>query len=135
MSQTKGEVSRKVELEVGTDGVIRTIYSDELPELAKKMGAEISTVCRASNVEWEVREKTVNHRLLDRGWSVRAVHDPELAIRVVSHCARGTYDGGWFETLIVSKDSNTPIALFEKREQAIEQEKKFFFELLPERRK
>lgn len=106
-----------ISFEVGPDGEINTIYKDELVQFAEKIGGEISTVCRASNVEWESwREPDGTVR---KGWSVRAAHQPALALR--------NYNG----TIRCSDDYEVAVFLFDSREKALEQEVKFFFELLP----
>lgn len=126
------KTEKKVTFEVDDDGTIRTIYSDDLSAFAEKIGGEISTVCRASNVEWEVIEKPINARFPQtKGWSVRAVHDPELALRIRSSPAMGSYT----DTLVCSREPYLAIALFDSRENAIKEEVKFFFELLPPNRK
>ncbi len=115
-------------LDVGSDGVIRTIYSDDLKPLAEKIGGEISTVCRASNVEWETTDKPANNYPLTKGWAVRSNHDPELALRW-----KRTGTGLPVYEVICSRDPELAIALFETREAAIAHEVHYFFELLPPR--
>ncbi len=123
---------KKISLDFGTDGVIRTIYSDELPELAEKIGGEISTVCRASNVEWEKVEVPASERNPQlAGWSVRAAHDPQLALRVktVKNITTMTEK----DVVTCSRDESLPIMLFSTREGAIREEVENFFNLLPPR--
>lgn len=97
------------ELKIGPDGTIETIYQEGLETFASDMGAEVVSVCRASNVEWEDKE---HHK----GWTVRAAHDPELALRVVD------------AQIVVSREGD--VATFMTREAAIKQEVKYFWELL-----
>lgn len=103
-----------VELEIGPTGTIRTIYKDEKLPLLHDLGKV--TVKRASNVEWEEISG-------QSGWTVRAAHDPELAIRlVIRDCA--------FRQ-VVAKEGD--IAVFVSREAALESEERFFWELLPQK--
>jgi hypothetical protein len=112
----------KISMEVGPDGTIRTIYADDVPALAQDIGGSFR-VARASNVEWEegldVGGKTLN------GWTVRAAHDRELALRI------DFFDKDY--PLVVSKDPALPVARFLSREHALEQEVKNFYKLLPPR--
>lgn len=118
-------------LEVAEDGTIRTIYKDELIDFAEKIGGDMTTVCRASNVEWEKVEKPLNARFPDiKGWSVRAAHDPELALRVESSVNGGIGDR-YVDTLVCSRNPNLAIMLFSTREIALQAEVKFFHQLLP----
>ena len=105
---------KKLELEVGPDGVIRTIYDDSLNKFAEDIGGEISTVCRLSNVEWEEID---GHK----GWTVRAAHDRELALRYNPYPEVGAGREG---RLIV----------FESRENALKWEHVFAPDLLPPRK-
>lgn len=105
-----------VELEIGPTGTIRTIYKDEKLPLLNDLG-EV-TVKRASNVEWEQIGE-------ERGWTVRAAHNPQLAIRIVIH-------GGRFAQVVSDADDrNAPVAVFTSREAALESEERFFWKLLP----
>lgn len=97
-----------VEIEVTPDGTVRGIYKDELAELYGALGK--MKVARASNVEWE----------LD-GWTVRAAHDPNLAIRSVIK------DGAY--RLVVSREGE--LTVFVTREAALASELDHFWELLP----
>src|SRR4051812_38239017 len=106
---------KRVELEIGEDGVIRTIYNDGLEKFAESLGGEISTVCRASNVEWETVDGF-------SGWTIRAAHDKELAIKDV---------GSSEPVFVCNRNPENRIALFTKRETALKVEVQFFFKLLP----
>jgi hypothetical protein len=98
-----------IELQFTPDGKVRSIYKDENLPIFSKLGTV--QVSRASNVEWE-----------DGGWTVRAAHDPELAIR-----GTPTNDGKF--KLGVSKTGL--ILHFETRESALKTEVEFFWALLP----
>jgi hypothetical protein len=104
-----------IELEIGPDGIIRTIYQDGIEAFAEEIGASVKTVCRASHVEWEKKENG------EKGWSVRSVHDPELAARMAVQDGRAT--------VIPSREGE--LILFLTREAAIEWEVAHFFDLLP----
>lgn len=132
-------VKKKLSLDFGTDGTVRTIYSDDVSQFAEKIGGEISTVCRASNVEWETQEVTTNARFPapNKGWAVRSAHDPKLALRIKSHFNPFGMLGGdrYNDEIVCSTDESLVVALFSSREKAIEWEVKFFFQLLPPNRK
>jgi hypothetical protein len=104
-------MKNEFELKIASDGTIETIYQDGLEEFTKEMGGEVAQVCRASNVEFEI----IGRR---KGWSVRAAHDPELAIRLNPELL------GWGP----SRRGN--ILLFETREEALKEEVRFFWQLL-----
>lgn len=108
----KESMKNQFELEIGPDGTIKTIYQDGIEEFAQELGAEVSSVCRASHVEFEQAWKR-------RGWSVRSAKDPNFALREVD-------DGNarWLPTAFGR------IKLFHTREEALEEEVKFFWELL-----
>lgn len=103
-----------IELQFTPDGKVRSIYKDERQSLLKEFGD--LKVKRASNVEWE---KTYN----GEGWTVRAAHAPELAIRLVYNPILANYDRH------VSIDGL--IAVYPTREAALEDELNFFWALLP----
>jgi len=106
----------QMELEFGTDGVIRTVYRDGIEKFAEDIGAEVRTVCRAAHVEWE----TING---ESGWTIRAAHDPSLHIRDV---------GSSEPVLICTRDtSHGRVCLCVERKTAMEIEQSFFFKLLP----
>lgn len=119
------------ELKVGPDGTIETIYQDGIEAFAAEMGAEVATVCRASNVEWEeLITKPLNARFpATKGWSVRSVKNPLLALRMKSHFNGGFTDERYFDELVCSSDPDLGIALFDTREDAITQEIEHFWEL------
>lgn len=118
------------ELKVGPDGTIETIYQDGIEAFAEEMGAEVATVCRASNVEWEDVGVPLNARFpATKGWSVRSVKNPLKALRVKSHFNPGFTDERYFDEVVCSDDANLGIALFDTREAAITQEIKHFWEL------
>jgi hypothetical protein len=104
---------KPIELMVAPNGDVRSVYDDARLEVFEAMKGKMS-VQRASNVEWETLEDT-------SGWSVRAAHDPELAIR----CILG--DGMYKR--VASKTGD--ILLFTTREAALEAEQDHFWELLP----
>lgn len=116
------------EMKIGPDGTVETIYQDGIEAFAESVGAEISTVCRASDVEWEEVASPINARFpATKGWSVRAAHRPALALRMKSHALMGN---GYMDELVCSDHEHLAIALFDTREDAITQEIKFFWKLL-----
>jgi hypothetical protein len=90
---------------------VESIYQDGLADL---LDAEEVQVCRASNVEWE----EVDGR---KGWSVRAAHAPNLAIRTLTF---------WPFTRVVLNDQHYPVTLFQNREEALAAEVSHFWELI-----
>lgn len=104
----------KLEIEVSTEGFIRSAYSDELAIIALDMNAKFVDVRRASHVEWE----TVGRQ---QGWTVQSAWDPELYIR--------TFNGEVF----VAKSGD--VVVFGSREAALEAEREFFWDLLPPRKR
>lgn len=115
--------SRKTTLEIGPDGTIRMAYSDELWKFAEKIGGDMRATCRASNVEWEKMHcPRVGCEIY--GWTIRAAHDKDLAIR---HVWAGLINS----TLECSRDPNHEIAVYSERAVAVEIEIRFFHELLP----
>lgn len=108
----------EVEMVFGTDGKVRSIYKDELQPLFHDLGKV--KVDRASNVEWEQSPDGKDH-----GWTVRAAHDRELAIRCI--LAEGHFKR------IVSKQGE--LLYFNSREAALETELEHFWELLPPQKK
>lgn len=99
-----------VEIEFTTKGEARAVYKDELRDVMEELGPV--RVARASLVEWE----DVDGR---SGWTVRAAHDPELALRVVDWCRWEPRREGSLVT-------------FQTREEALREELKFFWQLLPQ---
>lgn len=104
---------KSIELMVAPNGDVRSVYEDSRLEIFEAMKGKMS-VQRASNVEWE----TVDG---EGGWSVRAAHDPDLAVRCI-------LAGGGYRR-VVSKIGD--ILLYTTREAALEIEQKHFWELLP----
>jgi hypothetical protein len=98
------------EIRIMQDGSIEGIYQDGL---AEALGCDVETVRRASNVEFE----DFNGR---QGWTVRAAHDPQRAIRTID--GDGHFVG--YEGTIVTYDN---------REEALADEVLFFWELLDKR--
>jgi hypothetical protein len=121
-------MSEKLEIEVGPDGTIRTIYQDGIDKL---LGAEIVNVKRASRVEFE--EVAIDGKI-ERGWTIRAEYDPELALRAgsppdnVPEYVSETLNHLWFQ---VSRNPKFKLVAFENREQALRFEREFFWDLLP----
>ena len=104
------------ELKISGDGVIEAMYQDGLAEV---LGAETLRVHRASTIEWEEKASTEGLR---RGWSVRSAHDPKMALRIVPD------RHPWYQP-----SKTGMLALFITREQALEAEQAFFWELLDKR--
>jgi hypothetical protein len=108
-----------LEFKILPDGEIQTIYSPGIEQFARDIGASIN-IKRASNVEWDV---------LCEGWVVTAAHDNRLAI-----CYKKKDGYTSFLNLCVENHTTTGnIAFFDTREEALEAEEKFFWELLPPR--
>lgn len=105
----------KVELKISSDGTIETIYQDGIEDFAKDVGGEIAQVCRLSNVEWE----EIDGR---KGWSVRAAHDTEIALRAQDWCR-------W------EPSKTGTIILFPTRDEALAEEAKFVWGLMPPKEK
>lgn len=110
-------MKNEVELKIGPTGTIEAIYQDGIEQFAEEMGAEMATVCRASEVEWEVVEYP-DHT--EKGWSVRSAKNKLKALRV---------EYGTQCRIVCSDDANLNIALFTSREAAIEREIQHFWEL------
>ncbi len=101
-----------VEFKIEADGTICTVYQEGIEEFARDLGADgLKRSCRASNVEWE----EVSGQ--GKGWTVRAAHDSELAIRLEG------------DVKVVSRTG--PIVVYTTREAALEDEIKQFWKLLP----
>lgn len=106
-------------LEVGESGTIRSIYKDELRSTFESIGE--MHVSRASNVEWEENRDDFSGRLIEAGWTVRAAHDERLALRWVGLPGRqhiGVLGVG-------------SLVYFQGREEALREEVKHFWKLLP----
>lgn len=111
------------ELKIDADGTIQTIYQEGIEEFAKDLGADLTRSCRASNVEWE---EIGDHK----GWTVRAAHDSELAIRSGKQLIYEEHPYEFSEN-VVSKNDLRSIIVFQTREEALAEEVKFFWQLLP----
>lgn len=129
------ERQQEIELEISTDGKIRTIYKDELMDLIKEVTeAHVTKVARASNIEWE----EVDGR---RGWVVRSAGNPELAIRLHPETYRlwKSLNGKNRDSFSASDWCNWVVSVegvlvnFEKREDALKVEQKRFWQLLPQK--
>lgn len=116
---------KKVTVEIGLDGTIRMVYSDDLWAFAEKIGGDMTATCRASNVEWEENYLLHNRKIKISGWVIRAAHDPSLAIRMKE------YDNAVSDEVECSRDAGKELAVYEERKTAIAVELKFFHELLP----
>lgn len=100
------------EVIVGPGGTVEGIYQDGL---AEALGAETKEVRRASLVEWEDIK-------VAQGWTVRAAHNPKLAIRM-------SFDPP-LHLLVTDSSVVGNVAVFISREMALEYEQKFFWELM-----
>lgn len=100
-------MKNEIDLIVGQDGSIETIYQDGL---AEALGAEESQICRASHVEFE----EVDGR---KGWTVRSARDTELALRTTDWCR-------W------APSREGSIVTFTTREEALSEEVKHFWGLM-----
>lgn len=105
---------KNIQLQISEDGSIRTIYQDGVLPLLEDLAEAKASISRASDVEWE-----------ETGWTVRAHHDNELAIRLVVR------DGRYCR--VVAKEGE--LAIFPNREDALEAERAMFWQLLPEKEK
>lgn len=103
---------KSIQLEIAEDGTIRTIYQDGILPLLEDLAAAKASISRASDVEWE-----------NDGWTVRAHHDTDLAIRLIVR-------GGAY-TRVVAKEGE--LAVFPNREDALEAERALFWQLLPKK--
>lgn len=118
------------ELEIGPDGTIKTIYQDGIEEFAQELGAEVSTVCRASNVEWEEASEPLNKRFpATKGWSVRSARNGLVALRHQSDFNPGIGER-YIDSVVCSDNVNLAIILFQTREDALTYEEKFFWQLM-----
>lgn len=106
----------EVEIEVGPGGTIKTIYQEGIEDFAKEIGADITGVCRLSNVEWEVIGDA-------KGWSVRAAHNPEFALRFVVKDGQATFH--------VATEGD--VILFNTRDDALRAESDHIWHLLPKK--
>jgi hypothetical protein len=108
------EAPSGIAIKFSPDGTARCIYKDEHVNMYDALGD--LKVQRASNVEWERCEDQEIE-----GWSVRAAHNPELAIRIVLENCQ-------FKKIVSIEGE---ICLFETRKDALENEVEYFWELLP----
>lgn len=104
-SPKEGKVDAKLEVSISADGGVRAYYNDDVPELGKELGT--MKIERASNIEWEDEYE---------GWTIRAAHDPTLALRFV--------DGAG---VVISREGE--MASFTSREEALKEEIHYFWEL------
>lgn len=102
----------EITLQITEIGTIRSIYKDGQSQELKDLLEAKMTVGRASHVEWEDLPKP--------GWTVRACHDPELAIR---------FTGKLAPLVLVSRQGE--IICFDTREAALKYEVEHFWDLLP----
>jgi hypothetical protein len=109
-------MDEKIELKVTTTGRLRTIYKDEHLRVLEKLGT--IDVKRASNVEWETDGYTGHN-----GWTVRSAHSPAYIF-----LRRSPMDG----SVELTTNGHGPPAYFASREEALAEEVKHFWELLPE---
>ncbi len=93
-------------LRIDGDGDVTMIYGDDNASFMDRLGS-VETVERASHVEWA-----------DGGWTVRAAHDAELALR---------YDGNG--NVVASREGT--IATFAVRADALRAEVNAFWNLIP----
>jgi hypothetical protein len=112
-----------IDLKVLPDGRVIFPYDDKAVSLLEEAGISVKRVERASNIEWE-----------SQGWTVRAAHDRELAVRwePPREPPEGVEESrlGRVPTRCVSKEG--PIIYFKTREGALEVEKQLFWQLIPE---
>jgi hypothetical protein len=95
---------------INKDGSIDAVYQDGL---ADALGAEETRICRVSNVEWEENDGK-------KGWTVRSAHSPSYC-----YLRRSAIDG----YIEVTTNGHGHPAMFKTREDALEWEVKFFWEL------
>lgn len=118
------------QLEIGPDGRIKTIYQEGIEEFAQELGAEVSNVCRLSNVEWEEVPEALNARFPStKGWSVRSAKDQSVALRYQSSLNAGIGDR-YVDTVVCNNNPHLALALFHTREEALTYEEKFLRELM-----
>lgn len=115
---------KKFDLDVGPDGVIRSIYKDELNKFAADVGGELAQVCRLSHVEWEEIDGK-------KGWTIRAAHDPDLAIRDNDW----THDQLTEQYVCARTESGLKISVFPSRDEALTVEQNHYEELMPPKEK
>ena len=102
------------EIAVGTNGMVETIYKDELADIYRKLG-KVVDIKRASHIEWEDNPD-------GKGWTVRAAHNPRLVLR------KGRTPNDLYA---VSADDTLAIVYFDLRATALVAERTHFWDLLP----
>jgi hypothetical protein len=110
------------ELEILPDGTIRTMYQDGIEDFAKEIGAEVSSVCRLTQVEWE-------EGVTEKGWTVRSEHDPRF-------CIRWVFDAQGERTIFKPmrlKFVNKDVVFFDTRDAALWAEQRFATEFIQDR--
>ena len=95
---------------ITADGSIEGIYHDGI---AETLGAKVTTVKRASHVEFEKVGEV-------EGWTVRSAIEPGLAIRLVIK------DAAYRQVVAFEGE----VAVFTSREAALEAEVRFFWEMM-----
>lgn len=109
-----------VELKITPEGIIRTMYQDGIEKFAEDMGGEVTTSCRASDVEWE---EDGEHK----GWTVRSAHKKSLALRVFPP-EPGASPA--ISTFKLSDDESLRLMFFNTRDLALYHEQQNFWALL-----
>lgn len=115
------------EIEIDPDDPkLRMIHQEGIENFAENLGGEISTSCRASDVEWEVDGER-------KGWTVRSAFRKELALRWKE--SKKVTTGAYMASLDIAVSEVGELVFFPTREEAIQEEIKNFWELLaPSRR-
>jgi hypothetical protein len=112
---------KELEILITPKGKAISVYKDELKPFFKEMGTV--DIKRASNVEWE---HIYSNGQTYEGWTVRSYHSPEYCF-----LRRSPMDGG----IEVTTNGHGLPAFFATREEALAEEVKHFWELLPEEAK
>lgn len=100
-----------ISIRITRDGNVESIYKDEMLPVYDALG--LSKITRASHVEFE-----------NDGWTVRAAHNPDIAIRKHPHKANA-YCVGRYGAIVV----------FQTRERALKAEVDMFWDLIPPKEK
>ena len=106
----------ELELQIDTDGTVRTIYDEAVLKELSEIDT-LKSIHRGSLVEWEQSGDI-------KGWTVRSALDPNYAIRI------GYDDTEEKPTLLVSVDPKNPLMFFKTREDALLSERVHFWKLL-----